>query len=197
MMTEQKRGARVAIRPYREEDKQAVRDICVATSGLQAGASPEQKRLLLLQYCDYYVEQEPEACFVAENEAGEPVGYILCTADFKAYRRRFLRNYLPQIRALDRRRAFAVRMEVWLTGRFARRYPAHLHIDILEPFQRQGVGHRLMDALTTSLAGRHVHGLMLIVGAGNEKGVRFYRKYGFQRLAGVQDALVMGLQLSK
>ncbi|HIT52791.1 MAG TPA: GNAT family N-acetyltransferase [Candidatus Fimivicinus intestinavium] len=196
-MAEQERGACVAVRPYREQDKQAVRDICVATSGLPDGASPEQKRRLLLQYCDYYVEQEPEACFVAENEAGEPVGYILCAADFKAYRRRFLRNYLPQIRALDRRRAFAVRLELWLIGRFARHYPAHMHIDILTPFQRRGIGHRLVDALTASLAGRRIRGLMLIVGAENEKGVRFYEKYGFQRLAGVQDALVMGLQVSK
>lgn len=189
------RAKNITVRSYQEKDRQAVREICIATSSLPV-ESERQRRLLLLQYCDYYLEQEPDACLVAVDETDTPVGYILCCKDYKAYRRRFLESYLPRIRALSVWRAAAARAEVWMTGRYAGRYPAHMHIDILEGFQRQGIGHRLMDALTSFLAGRQAKGLMLIVGAANEKGVSFYDKYGFQRIGNVAGAIVMGLWLS-
>lgn len=196
MMTErEQRPKQVVIRPYQEKDRQAVREICIATSGLPT-ARERQRKLLLLQYCDYYLEQEPDACFVAADEADRPVGYILCAKDYPSYRKRFLAGYLPHIRALSVWRAIAARLDVALNGRYAERYPAHMHIDILDAYQRQGVGHRLVDALTSFLEERQTQGLMLSVGANNQKGVRFYEKYGFQRLGTVTGVIViMGLWL--
>lgn len=184
----------VTIRPYQEKDKQAVRDICIATSSLPV-KTQRQRELLLLQYCDYYLEQEPENCFVAADKVDRPVGYILCSRDFKAYQQSFLRAYLPRMRALSAFRAIGARGEIWFTGRYAARYPSHMHIDILNGFQRQGIGHRLVDALTAHLSGRS-QGLMLIVGKGNEKGISFYNQYGFQNIGSAAGALAMGLRLS-
>ena len=150
----------------------------------------------MLQYCDYYLEQEPDACFVAVDETDTPIGYILCAKEYHAYRRRFLERYLPRIRALSVWRAVAARAEVGLTGRYAERYPAHMHIDILDAYQRMGIGHRLVDTLAACLAGQNVKGLMLSVGSTNQKGVNFYQKYGFQKIGTVAGALVMGLRLS-
>ena len=186
--------AMVTIRPYQEKDKQAVRDICIATSSLPV-KTQRQRALLLLQYCDYYLEQEPENCFVAADEADRPVGYILCSKDFKAYQQSFLREYLPRMRALSAFRAIGARGEIWFTGRYAARYPSHMHIDILDGFQRQGIGHRLVDALTAHLSGRS-QGVMLVVGAENEKGLSFYNQYGFQKIGSAAGALAMGLRLS-
>lgn len=191
----EERTQQIGIRPYQQKDKQAVRGVCIATSSLPVNTQ-RQKELLLLQYCDYYLEQEPDSCFVAVDETDTPIGYILCAKEYHAYRQRFLKRYLPRIRALSIWRAIAARAEVGLTGRYAQRYPAHMHIDILEGFQRQGIGHRLVDALIASLAGRHTQGLMLSVGAKNEKGVSFYNQYGFQRIGTAAGALVMGLWLS-
>lgn len=189
------RGEHIGIRPYHKKDKQAVRSICIATSSLPV-QTQRQKELLLLQYCDYYLEQEPEACFVAVDATDTPIGYILCATEYTAYRHRFLESYLPRIRSLSVWRAMAARAEVWLAGRYAGRYPAHMHIDILEGFQRQGVGHRLVNALSAFLIRRHTQGLMLSVGAKNEKGVSFYDKSGFQKIGTAAGALVMGLRLS-
>ena len=71
----EERTQQIGIRPYQQKDKQAVRGICIATSGLPV-ETQRQKEPLLLQYCDYYLEQEPEACFVAVDKTDTPVGYI-------------------------------------------------------------------------------------------------------------------------
>ena len=178
-MGSEARAKQIGIRPYQEKDQQAVRGICIATSGLPV-KTQRQKELLLLQYCDYYLEQEPDACFVAVDETDT----------------RFLERYLPRIRALSVWRAVAARAEVGLTGRYAERYPAHMHIDILDAYQRMGIGHQLVDTLAACLAGQNVKGLMLSVGSTNQKGVNFYQKYGFQKIGTVAGALVMGLRLS-
>lgn len=194
-MGAQTRVGQVTIRPYRQKDREAVRGVCIATSSLPV-ENRRQKALLLLQYCDYYLEREPENCFVAVNEADVPIGYILCGRDFRRYRQAFLQDYLPRMRELSFFRAVGARLELWFTGLYAKRYPAHMHIDILEGYQRRGVGHRLVDALAAHLLGCHVPALMLTVGAGNQKGVNFYEKYGFQRVGSAVGALVMGLWLS-
>lgn len=191
----QTRAGRITVRPYQERDREAVRRVCIATSSLPV-KNRRQRELLLLQYCDYYLEREPENCFVAVNESDTIIGYILCSEDFKTYRQAVLRDYLPRIRRLGFFRAAGARLELWFTGLYAKRYPAHMHIDILDACQRQGVGHRLVDALAAHLLGRHVPALMLTVGAGNHKGVHFYEKYGFQRIGNAVGAIVMGLWLS-
>lgn len=191
------RGEHIGIRPYQQKDKQAVRGICIATSGLPV-ETQRQKELLLLQYCDYYLEQEPEACFVAVDKTDTPVGYILCSKDYQAYQARFRKSYLPLIQARSILRAALARMDLRIAGRYAGQYPAHMHIDILDAYQRMGIGHQLVNTLTASLAGQTTRGLMLSVGSTNKKGVNFYKKYGFQRIgtAAFGSIVVMGLRLS-
>ena len=62
------------IRPYQEKDFDRVRKICLENAG--DTRTEEQKIFILSTYCDYYIEQEPENCFVAVNENDEAVGYI-------------------------------------------------------------------------------------------------------------------------
>ena len=61
----------------------------------------------------------------------------------------------------------------------AKKYPAHLHIDILPEAQHKGYGTKLMDALMDYLAEKGVKGVHLGVGGDNAGGIRFYEKYGF------------------
>ena len=75
-------------------------------------------------------------------------------------------------------------------------YPAHLHIDIDSNYQRLGIGTRLMDALINHLKAKGVKpGLMLVVGATNEQGRNFYKKYGFKELAITKMGVAMGIDL--
>ena len=62
-------------------------------------------------------------------------------------------------------------------------FPAHLHIDILDEYQNQGFGAKLMDALFTELKRRNVKGVMLQADIHNEGAVRFYKRLGFKMLS--------------
>ena len=69
-MGREERTQQIGIRPYQQKDKQAVRGICIATSGLPV-KTQRQKELLLLQYCDYYLEQEPDAFLQSGAQADD------------------------------------------------------------------------------------------------------------------------------
>ena len=64
-------------------------------------------------------------------------------------------------------------------------YPAHLHIDILDGYQNQGVGRRLLEALFNKLKEENVPGVCLIAGASNKNACGFYEHMGFQKLANI------------
>ena len=54
------------------------------------------KRVLLTVFCHYYIEQEPQHCFVAVNEEDEAVGYVLCAADFMTWEEKFTELYMKK-----------------------------------------------------------------------------------------------------
>ncbi|MHA1315813.1 MAG: GNAT family N-acetyltransferase [Candidatus Helarchaeota archaeon] len=61
-----------------------------------------------------------------------------------------------------------------------RKYPAHLHIDILEGYQRQGIGSRLINAFLEHVKKSGVKGVHLGTSTKNYKAVPFYLKHGFK-----------------
>lgn len=76
------------IRKYRSEDKHFVQNICIETAPENMKNSEEKKNLLLLRYCNFYIEKCPDTCFVAEN-GGKPVGYVLCCPDSVFFKKNF------------------------------------------------------------------------------------------------------------
>ena len=189
----------ISVRPYEAKDYDQVRLICIATSDTKV-RSETKRTFILKMYCDYYIESEPKNCFVAvdiDEESGEEkvVGYILCAADCENYARNFLKNYLPKIKETGRLNGFSARSEVFLYSRHAAFFPAHLHIDILPAYQRQGIGHMLVDTLLEHLRGMKVKGVMLVAGKKNVKGCSFYKKYGFSEVGNVGPGIVFGIDL--
>jgi len=183
-----------AVRPYEEKDKENVREVCLAT-GPKDAYEPKKRAFLTLCFSDYYTEKEPDNCFVLADDSDEAVGYILCAQDYRRYAQVFRRDYLPRVRKLGFFLGAGAWVNVVLHGRYAKKYPAHLHIDILDAFQRQGYGSRLMDALTANLRKKGVPAVMLVVGSGNKKGRSFYKKYGFEEVRVLPGGVVMGLKL--
>lgn len=182
------------IRPYRHDDYDAVRKICLECSDVRKRT--EVQRLAILKtYCDYYIEVEPQNCFVAVDENDKPIGYILCAENYGKYNKVFSEKYLPVIKAFGFTYMVAARSSSTLHGRYAGYYPSHMHIDILPEYQRQGLGTKLVDALAEHLRSRDGRGVMLIVGKKNEKGMNFYSKYGFSVINTISGAVIMGLEL--
>ncbi len=182
------------VRPYQPKDFERMHKICFETS---SGFDSEKGRVALFAtYCDYYVNEEPENCFVAVNENDEAIGYVICSSDPIRYERVFKEKYAPVLKKASPVRYLFHVVNEWLCRRIKKEYPAHLHIDILPEGQRMGLGTRLMDALTDHLKKNGVKGVYLVCGAGNEKGVNFYKKYGFKVLSEKLGSVTFALKFS-
>ena len=73
---------------------------------------------------------------------------------------------------------------------------AHLHIDLLPEFQRQGFGRRLTQRLVDELRARGVPGLHLSLAVTNTAARAFYAHLGFRELgSSTPDAPLLGLEL--
>ena len=60
-------------------------------------------------------------------------------------------------------------------------FPAHLHIDILPEYHRQGIGTELITKLESHLRNRKCPGVHLGTSEQNTKAILFYESIGFNR----------------
>jgi ribosomal protein S18 acetylase RimI-like enzyme len=203
----------VTLRPYRPSDAQALRDVCLRTA--QAGGDATglyvNDALMPDVFATPYVEFAPDLAFVladASDAAGSRVqGYILGVADTARFVAWYRAEWVPKLALAyqhvtpPRTRCELIRHlgftpERMLIPELAR-YPAHLHIDILPPFQRRGWGRALMGALVAALRQRRVPGLHLTMDAANVEARRFYDRLGFRELESSRpESPALGIELT-
>lgn len=177
------------IRPYKETDKINFRHICIETAGA-SNKSEKEKRFILKLYCDYYIEQEPQNCFALADDNDEAVGYILCSENFKRYRK----NFAPYQRSIKN---LGFGKYLYSFGEIIAHLPAsktcnaHMHIDILPEYQHKGYGSQLINALTEHLSSKKINSVMLVVGAANVNAVKFYKKNGFKAFLNFGKGILM------
>ena len=184
----------LTVRPYEQKDKKAVQDICLANAGGK-DKPIDRKRYTLLMYCNYYVEQEPENCFVAVDESGEPAAYVICSESYEKYSKTFNSVYMPQAKALGYKQAFEARFDMMSHWMYRKEYPAHLHIDVYSKYHRMGAGSMLMNTLFDHLRAKGVPGIMLVCGADNTQARNFYKKNGFTELRVVPQGAFYGIKI--
>lgn len=184
----------LTVRKYQATDKPAVRHILIETSRLPVETEKDIKLLELL-YNDYYTEVEPEHCFVAADENDVAVGYIICAADYKKFRRAFMKFYLPEIKELGIKYYIQAFMDITGHALYAAKYPAHLHINVLPVCQGKGTGTELMNALKAELKKCGVKGLMLSCAADNDGAIRFYKRNSFKVLSVAGGGCMMAVEL--
>lgn len=184
----------IGIRKYQSKDKEAVRKILVETSRLPNKTETDIKLLQVL-YNDYYIECEPEHCFVAVNEEDEAVGYIICAADYKTFFKRFMKFYMPDLKELGMKYYIQGFMDIMGHALYAKKYPAHLHINVLNVCQGQGTGTKLMDSLKNELKSNGINGLMLSCAADNDGAIRFYKRNGFKVMSVISGGCIMAINL--
>lgn len=184
------------VRPYEGKDQPAVQGVCLATGPADAN-QPKTRARLLACFCDYYIEKEPHNCFVLADDSDTAVGYILCAENFDRYYAVFCKEYVSRARQGGWLNGIAARFVTVPQRFYAKRYPAHLHIDILPAYQRKGWGTVLMDTLTNHLRAKEIPAIMLVVGAGNKKAINFYKKYGFTVIKKIFAYVAMGLDLTR
>jgi GNAT superfamily N-acetyltransferase len=179
------------IRLYRPADRPALYDICVRTAdaGGDARGRYSSDKLMGDLFTVPYAILEPHLAFVVDD-GGEAVGYVVGTADTTAFARRYRAEWIPQTgdrypvppppprtpeQDMIALHHFPERMLVpGLDG-----YPAHLHIDLLPPYQGRGFGRRLIDRFLTTVDAPGVHVGMVTA---NVKARGFYDRLGFTEL---------------
>ncbi len=170
------------IRKYLPKDKEKVIEICLKNADIDSSTSEDTVRFIEYTFCRYYIEVEPENCFVAVDDNDVPFGYVYGAADFNEYKKRFI-PYLETVAAL-KNGAFTADVYVEMYNHFIyiNDYPAHLHIDVLDGHRGEGAGASLIENYCNNLKSRGIKGVMLIVGSDNEGGRNFYEKNGFALL---------------
>lgn len=192
-MSTKRRIKLITIRPYQKKDFRYVQDICVATSGFASDDTPANRVLLCAMYCDYYLDNQSSHCFVAVDENDIPVGYILCAVDTDDYQEKMAENYLPLVRKLSSKQYFEYNAQLKIAERYVRSgYTAHLHVDILSDYHRQGIGTQLVNALQDHLKALYVEGLHLVCSSKNEVARAFYEKMGFEDIDYIVGSVVYG-----
>ncbi|MBQ7295018.1 MAG: GNAT family N-acetyltransferase [Clostridia bacterium] len=180
----------ISIRKYQPKDKENLRKICIETSRLPK-ATLEQREFLTVAFNDYYTENEPDNIFVAVNEDDEAVGYILCSENFYDFYDTMKKFYLPAIKELGMSYYISALGEILTHKAFSKKYPAHLHIDILDVCQGQGVGTRLMNELKAHLKSKKINNVMLSCGMSNKQAVKFYLKNDFKIIKNIFGSAIM------
>ena len=183
----------MTVRPYQKKDFRYVHDICMATSKNAGDDTPITRAAHCATYCDYYVDNQSDYCFVAVDDDDIPVGYVLCSVDRDDFEEKMSELYLPILRKLNSSEYFRYVAEIKVTQRYVRQgYLAHLYVNVLEEYQRQGIGAELMNALESKLRDMFVEGAYLICGQKEDGARAFYEKMGFEDIDYLAGAVVYG-----
>lgn len=164
----------ILIRPYKVEDREAIRRINYETSFLhKPHLFFDDQDVVADALTRYYTDYEPGSCFVAES-AGEVVGYIIGTLDIKRMHREYgFRIILPLLVKSVGRGVFFNRktysfllsgLNSYLKGEFSapnfiQQYPSTFHINVREGFRGQRVGSRLILRAVQLIHANHVTGV--------------------------------------
>ncbi|WIM99093.1 GNAT family N-acetyltransferase [Actinoplanes oblitus] len=182
------------IRHYRPADLAAVYDICVRTAdaGEDARGRYSTDDLMGDLFAGPYVHLAPELAFVLDD-GGDAVGYVVGTADTAEFVKRYRDEWIPLIgdkypvpppppRTPEQD---MVALHFWpermIVPELAA-WPAHLHIDLLPPYQRQGFGRRLIAAFERAAAAAGAPGVHLGMLTSNVRARGFYDRLGFTEL---------------
>ncbi|MFJ9038977.1 GNAT family N-acetyltransferase [Streptomyces sp. NPDC102406] len=188
-------AARPFVRPYRPADRTALGHICVRTAhqGGDSSSLYPDPQLMPSIFAYPYVDLVPEFAFVLDDGAGTAVGYVLGAPDTATFVKRFRTEWLPRVAERYPEPAHEARTpteemigllhdpERMVRDELAD-FPAHLHIDLLPPWQGRGHGRALMRALLEALHRDAVPAVHLCMVQANTAARAFYDRLGFRLL---------------
>lgn len=184
----------MTIRKYTKEDFEATKYVCIHDMLKEEGLE-NLIDYVETMFCRYYLEKEPESCFVAVDENDKPIGYVYGAKDYDRYQENFS-EYINHVAEIENRRfLWEALTEMYDHAIYKKDYPAHLHIDILPDYQSKGIGSRLINAFCEFLKEENIRGVMLIVGSDNLGARRFYERNSFTLLQEQPTGAVYGKKL--
>jgi ribosomal protein S18 acetylase RimI-like enzyme len=193
----------ISIRQATMNDLPALLNVCLQTgnSGSDATAEFFDPEILGRVYVAPYLEFSPEFSFAIT--APEPCGYLLAALDTRKFEATLAEKYWPPLQAryqfahprfkpYDLEIFFMIHSPEVASEEISRKYPSHMHIDLLPKIQGRGIGRTVIEMLFEKLIAAGSTGVHLGVGISNIRAQSFYRKLGFSDLQVQGDALLMG-----
>ena len=194
----------LSVRTATAADSAAVRRICLRTgdAGRDATTLHADADLLGLVWAQPYLELEPAHAYVAVDDDGVLLGYVLGTPDSRAFESRAESAYWPGVRMrypagpapgrtpADAEAVALVHRPPTAPEGLLADHPGHLHVDLLPAAQGRGGGRLLVSLAAAGCAGVHVG-----VDPRNEPALGFYRRLGFVDLAPVPGVVHLGVRL--
>ncbi len=191
--------AHVHIRPYRPADRAIVRGLVLdcADDGIVPRCLQRHRAALTDLLTRYYLDFEPESCWVVESSSDGVVGYIFGCLSSGRRRRTLVLRIVPT--ALGRMflggalwtcpivRLIRAGLATWLRGRRSkrcaqRRFPAHLHLGIDPKYRGYGWGGRLIARFLQHARENHLPGVHVSVVESNRPARALFSRHGFAEL---------------
>lgn len=173
-------SSKVIVRSFEEKDRESIRAICKQTGqkGHPTRLFFEDEEIVPILFADYYMDYEPESCFVAEVD-GRVVGYeVGCKntrrkirlLQTKIYPRLCLR-ILCKILTLQYRKRQTYQTLWWIISRSwsesfrlpLDEYPGHAHFNVDVSYRSGGLGQRLNHTFRKHLLEKGVRGIHVII----------------------------------
>ncbi|KAG6854852.1 hypothetical protein C0991_012042 [Blastosporella zonata] len=193
----------ITIRKVTEADEAAVSRICLLTgnAGTSADHLHDYKELIGLTYAVPYLKLPTTWGFVMVDDAKDNavVGYILGSKDTRAYEKYAAEHWWPALVAKYPPSLAKTPADVYYMNLFSNMHTApdtniafataHLHIDVLDEYQGQGWGRKLISTAIEYLRGENIvgEGVWLGMDPNNIKARGFYARLGFKPIEGADE----------
>lgn len=190
------------IRAFHPSDIPHIMEICLRTSdnGRDGGAEFRDPYMVGQIYALPYLIHSSGICFSACINQ-EPKGYILGTENSREFYSWMEDEFLPPLRERYPEDMDAPsESEKHILSRihsdrksveFDRKFPAHLHIDLLPQIQGMGAGKELINRYLQELSSRNIPGCYLVVSEENTRALQFYLHIGFEEHSRMPGAVKM------
>ena len=206
-MKEQHLGSGVLLRAANTADLPELLRVCLETgdSGKDATHLHNLPELVGDIYVAPYVIHEPDFAYalLAENKV---VGYLLGVLDTESFEKVLVDKYWPVAKAKYQQIDFEITpsdqellaeldKQGFSDEEITKKYPSHLHIDIVESHQGAGYGKSMIAYLLNELKQAGSSGVHLHMSASNDRARVFYKKFGFIEVIEDANECIMGLTL--
>jgi ribosomal protein S18 acetylase RimI-like enzyme len=187
----------LVIRTFRSADLEALYEISLATGheGGDASHLYKDRKLIGHIYSAPYALLEPRLALVVEDDEGV-AGFAVGTADTWKWQERLEAEWWPRLRrqyadpaarpatewSADQRRANTIYRPQRTPQQIVERYPAHLHLNLLERIQGRGAGTMLFAEWMAHASQQGVGAVHVGVNSSNARAVRFWSRRDFDRL---------------
>lgn len=187
----------VEISPSTRSDLEAFYRISLQTGdcGRDASVLYKDPKLMGHIYSAPYLLHAPEFCLTAVQN-GMVAGFCIGTADTTDFFEELECDWWPALRrhypmpdparsenwTVDERRIAAIHHPKHPPSQIAKRYPAHLHMNLLPHCQGRGVGGRLLQAWLRLVRAEGITAIHLGANPGNARAIAFWLAQGFEHL---------------